>query len=186
MENSIFKYLKYYFYAYIILIFQISIVNNGLVFGFYPNLMLIYVAYCAQKFNKTIGYSIALVSGFLYDITLSSNFGIRALIFFVVAIVIRELSEFIFEESYRTSIIYTLTSIVVYSFLLYTINYFLAYKVRLVEIFDNIFSVETILSIVLFYIMQKFLFGRESKKFDFKFKIFKKEKLIEKLTKRIK
>lgn len=163
IKSTLYK-IRYYLYIYLLLIIQLSFVNNGLLFSLYPNLLLLYVAFASQKFPKKTAFSIALIAGLFYDVLLSTSFGIRALVFFIIAIVINEISQYIFAENLRTSILYTLVSIFLYNVLLYIIYYFLSYKVYFRDIISNIFSIETLVSILIFYLMTCYIFVEKEKR----------------------
>lgn len=152
IKNLIYRF-RYYLYVYLLLIIQISFVNNGLLFSLSPNLLLIYVAYTSQKFSKKTAYALALIAGIFYDVLLSSNFGVRALVFFVIAILVNKISEYIFSENFRTSVLYTAVSILLYNIFIYIIYYFLSYNVNFSEIIYNFFSANTLVSVVIFYLM---------------------------------
>lgn len=162
IKKLIYKF-RYYLYAYFLLIIQLSFVNNGLFFSLYPNLLLIYVSFVSQKFTNKTAYLIALISGILYDVLLSATFGIRALIFFIIALVISKSSEYIFSQNFRTSVFYTLTAVIIYNILLYIIYYFLSYKVYFKEIIYNILSIETLVSIMIFFLMENYIFTNKKK-----------------------
>ncbi|WP_054252022.1 rod shape-determining protein MreD [Neofamilia massiliensis] len=157
IKKNLYRF-RHYLYVYLILIIQISLVNNGLFFSLSPNLLLIYVAYISQKYSKKTSYAVALLAGIFYDALLSSNFGVRALVFFVIAILINKISEYVFSENFRTSILYTSASILVYNVMIYVIYYFLSYKVNFSDVIYNFFSANTLLSILIFYIFGNCLF----------------------------
>ena len=152
IKKNMYKF-RHYLYVYLLLIIQISLVNNGIFFSLTPNLLLIYVAFISQKLSKKTSYAVALLAGLFYDVLLSSNFGVRALVFFIIAILINKISEYIFSENFRTSILYTTVSVLVYNILIYIIYYFLSYKVNFSDIIYNFFSANTLLSILIFYFM---------------------------------
>lgn len=152
IKKIIYKF-RYYLYVYLILVIQVSLINNGLLFSIYPNILLIYVTFASQKLTKKTSYIIALLAGIFYDVLLSPNFGIRALAFFLIAILINKVSEYIFSENFKSSFLYTSISILAYNTLIHIIYYFLSYKVNFSNIIYNYFSLETLLSILIFYLM---------------------------------
>lgn len=176
IKNIIYKF-RYYFYVYLILVIQISLINNGLLFSIYPNILLVYVAFVSQKLTKNASYIIALLSGMFYDVLLSPNFGIRALTFFVIAILINKVSEYIFSENFKSSFLYTSISILVYNTFIHIIYYFLSYKVNFSNILYNYFSLETLLSVLIFYLMVSISRKRSLKELIIKRNRFYKLKL---------
>ena len=85
---------------------QVSIINNGVLFRIYPNIILVLTSYVAQRQGRIIGGLFGLISGILIDVLLSPNLGIKALSYLIIGYVVGIISEFIFEESYRTAIFY--------------------------------------------------------------------------------
>lgn len=139
----------------LLLIIQISFINSGLLFGLYPNILLVYVIYISQKLSRNYGVFVAVITGFLYDSLLSPNFGIRALAFLLVSLLIYSVSEYIFDEDLKIATMYTFVGIVFYHVILTIIYFFLSYGLDLNTLFYNIFSLETLLSILVFIIYQK-------------------------------
>lgn len=152
--------LKLFLLVFIAAILQVSFINNGVLIYYFPNLFLLLVIYFAQKENKIKAYILALLLGFTYDALLSSNFGLRALAFFIVSIAIYEVSLFIFEENILFSFLYVIIGQTIYNIVVYVINFFLGKSVNFLDIIGNIFSVESLILVVLFIIAQRFIFPK--------------------------
>lgn len=168
---------------FIIFLIQISIVNNGLLFGFYPNLVLVYIIYITQKSNNLTSIVITLMAGILLDTVLSPNFGIRTLSFFIISIVILYIRDYIFEDNIFIAVLYTLLAVTMYFIISNIIYFFLSYNISISQIFASIFSLETIFSILFFVILQKL---NMKYKINFENKFLEKGKLIETITKKSK
>lgn len=139
----------------IIILIQVSIINNGILFGFYPNIVLILTVYIAQKKGRIIGGLCGLISGLLMDVLLSPNLGIKALAFLIVGYSIGIISEYIFEENNKTAIFYVLVGSFIYSVVNLFVYFFLSYSVNIFSIFLNILKVETMLEIFIFIVYQE-------------------------------
>lgn len=152
------KSLKPFIISIILLIIQISLINNGVLFNLFPNILLIYVIYISQKYNRSSGMIISLFIGVLYDSLLSPNFGIRTLILFIISIIISVIREYIYDENYKTAIFYVTFGTILYNILLNIIFFFLSYNINIGELVNRIFSIETLLSIIIFILFQTDLF----------------------------
>lgn len=152
MKNN----LKEILIILLLIIIQISFINNGVLFNLYPNLLLIVTIFLSQKKGKKHGAILGLILGLLYDVLASPNFGIKGLSFMVVAYIIGIFSEYIFEESIWTAIFYTTLGKFIYELVQSIVYFFLSYSVKFTDIFKNTFNVELIISILIFYLIQYF------------------------------
>lgn len=139
----------------VLILIQVSIINNGLLFRFYPNIVLVFTVYLAQKKGRIIGGIYGLISGLLMDVLLSPNLGIKALAFLIVGYGIGIISEYIFEENNKTAIFYVLVGSFIYNVVNLFIYFFLSYNVTISFIFLNILRVETMLEIFIFIVYQE-------------------------------
>lgn len=153
--------------CFILVIIQVSIINNGLLLNFYPNILLIYTIFISQKLDSPEPMILSIILGIMYDSLLSPNFGIRTLTFFLVSILINNVRGYIFDENYKTAIFYVLIGVFLYNFIINIIYFFLSYNINFQEILSNIFSIETLLSIFIFMLFQnefeKFYLTRKEK-----------------------
>lgn len=147
----------------VLVILQISFINNGVLFGYYPNILLVYTIYKSQKRGKIYGGLVGLILGLVYDILASPNFGIKGLSFLIVAYTIGILSEYIFEENIWTSIFYVTIGKFIYEVIQSIIYFFLSYNVEFKNILFNVFSMELLLGIIFFLLIQFFKSNRDRK-----------------------
>ncbi|NLW42601.1 MAG: rod shape-determining protein MreD [Tissierellia bacterium] len=150
---------------------QVSIINNGVLFRIYPNIILVLTSYVAQRQGRIIGGLFGLISGILIDVLLSPNLGIKALSYLIIGYVVGIISEFIFEESYRTAIFYVVIGSVFYSIINNFIYFFLSYNINVYLILIDLFKLETIVNIFLFLVVQEL---QVEKNRNFKFPKLKK------------
>lgn len=139
----------------LVLIVQISLINNSVFFGFHPNLVLVYILFTAQKEEKNTVLFVSLFLGLLTDAILSANFGIRTLTYFIISSIILYIRDFIFEENIKVAIFYTLVGVIMYPILLNIIYFFLSYGFSIRNIIEYIFSMETIILVFVFILFQK-------------------------------
>lgn len=141
-----------------LIIIQVSVINNGIVFGYYPDLIMVYTIYSAQKWGRIYGGTVGLTLGFLLDILLSPNIGIKALNYMLIGYIIGIISEFIFEESIWVAMTYTMIGTFIYRITQYVVFFFLSYKVSFNSIFLGLFKTETLLNIILVLLFMKHIF----------------------------
>ena len=137
------------------ILIQVSIINNGVFFRIYPNVILVLTLYVAQKQGRIIGGLFGLISGILIDVLLSPNLGIKALSYLVIGYIVGIISEYIFEESYRTAILYVVIGSILYNIVSNFIYFFLSYNINIYLIFREFFKFETIANIFVFFIVQE-------------------------------
>ncbi len=147
----------------IAILIQVSIINNGVFFGIYPNLILALTVYIAQRQGRIIGGLFGLVSGIFMDVLLSPNLGIKALNYLIIGYVIGILSEYIFEESYRTAILYVVIGSLIYNTINNFIYFFLSYNINIYTTFTNLFKLETIANVFLFLLIQELQVEKDRK-----------------------
>lgn len=141
--------------ALIVILIQVSFINNGILFSFYPNLVLVFTIYVGQKKGRILGGLFGLITGLLMDVLLSPNLGIKALNLLLVGYNIGIMSEYIFEENYKTGVLYVISGTLMYTLINNIIYFFLSYKVSFTAFFAELFRIESILNLIIFLLIQK-------------------------------
>lgn len=154
----------------ILVILQISFINNGVLFDYYPNILLVFTIYVSQKRGKVHGGTVGLILGLVYDVLASPNFGIKGLSFLVVAYSIGILSEYIFEEKIWTAVFYVTFGKFIYELIQNIVYFFLSYNVEFKNIFLNVFNMELLIGILFFLLIQFFKSNKKELNFIYKFK----------------
>lgn len=99
---------------FIILLLQISVLNH---FDklFKINLMLIAVIYYSERIGNESIPMYSLLLGFIYDVLISPRLGIQALILYLVSLLIVNLRGYIFSDSYKIDVLYSVIGVSIYN-----------------------------------------------------------------------
>lgn len=89
----------------LIVILEGSIVNYINLFGVSINLVLIYITIITLYLENVESITIAILLGFIRDISIGSIFGVNALILAIVAYGISNLNDKIYKNSYTTILV---------------------------------------------------------------------------------
>lgn len=157
------KILKSFMVVILLIVIQISILNNIKIGMQTGNLLLMYVVYVSQKEGKYSGVIIGMILGLIYDTLLSNSLGVRAISFSMIGYFIGIVSDYLYLENSFVLSIYAIISTVIHKLILSLVYFFQSYEISFYSILTSIVNYELILNIgiilIIYYTEKKFNFS---------------------------
>ena len=133
----------------IILIIQVSVINQ-MIYKFVPiNLLLIYSIYNTERKGYNNTYLYVLTLGLMYDMILSTNMGIETLMLYIVTIFIGIIREYLFLDTYSVDVFYGMIGTSLYILVGKLVSYMYALPYN-ISIKDYILTVLATIAILVF------------------------------------
>lgn len=155
--------LKSLAYLLIIIIFQISFINQGILFNFYPDMILVYLVFIFHRETKNLSIFLAIIAGLIYDTLFSKILGLNIILYLLICFIILKLRNYIFSENIKNAIIFILSSKIIYLFMKEIIYFFKLNIFSLNSIISNLFSIETLFEIIIYYLVSQYYFLYKNK-----------------------
>jgi rod shape-determining protein MreD len=111
-------------------IIQTSFFNFFNILGTVPNLSLVLVVIFSLMTNGIMGGVLGFITGLLYDTMIYEVFGIYILVYFFIGAIIGTYSDDMLRENYAAYTSVTALSTAVMHFIIYTILFFLRFRVE--------------------------------------------------------